>query len=380
MKKNIRKLGALVIVLAAVACQAELIPFGISPAGSDSAAGLSPANEVPAVTNSTGSGGVISGGIVFDTETSNLQLAIGYGSAAGFTDLTGAGTGITLNGPATSLQNAGVIFDLTPFNFPASNPLHGGIVFANVTVSSNAVADLLNGLDYINVETSSNTNGEIRGQIIPQVPVLSCPEPATIQCGTPYVGVATVRDPEGLATSVVWFLNGVAVQTNRIAAGSSITNNTAHFDADLPLGTNLVEVVATDSANLSATCSTMVIVVDTIPPVITAASASPNQLWPPNHNMVTITVNAVVADNCGLAPWKIISVQSNEAVNMIGSGNTSPDWQILGPHTVALRAERSGTGSGRIYTITIQAKDASGNLSSTRDVTVTVPKSMGKGR
>jgi hypothetical protein len=71
----------------------------------------------------------------------------------------------------------------------------------------------------------------------------------------------------------------------------------------------------------------------------------------------------------------ITSVQSNEPVNGLGDGDTAPDWQITGNHTVSLRAERSGKGSGRIYTITIQATDAAGNMSTPQTVTVKVPHS-----
>jgi hypothetical protein len=42
-----------------------------------------------------------------------------------------------------------------------------------------------------------------------------------------------------------------------------------------------------------------------------------------------------------------------------------------------LRAERSGTGDGRIYTITYQATDACGN-SSVVELYVTVPHDKGK--
>jgi hypothetical protein len=54
---------------------------------------------------------------------------------------------------------------------------------------------------------------------------------------------------------------------------------------------------------------------------------------------------------------KIVSVSSNEPVNGRGDGNTAPDWQITGDLTVKLRAERSGRGNDRIYTITVEASD-----------------------
>jgi hypothetical protein len=65
-------------------------------------------------------------------------------------------------------------------------------------------------------------------------------------------------------------------------------------------------------------------------------------------------------------------VASNEPENGGSDGDTSPDWLITGKLTLDLRSERAGNGSGRIYTITVRCKDASGN-SSTRNVTVKVP-------
>ena len=52
---------------------------------------------------------------------------------------------------------------------------------------------------------------------------------------------------------------------------------------------------------------------------------------------------------------------------------TSPDWQVVDPHHVMLRAERSLGGDGRVYTVTITATDAAGG-SGTQQVTVTVPR------
>jgi endo-1,4-beta-xylanase len=43
--------------------------------------------------------------------------------------------------------------------------------------------------------------------------------------------------------------------------------------------------------------------------------------------------------------------------------------------TFLLRSERSGRGNGRVYTVTYEARDASGNKT-TKQATVTVPKSQ----
>ncbi len=94
--------------------------------------------------------------------------------------------------------------------------------------------------------------------------------------------------------------------------------------------------------------------------------------------MVQVTVNASASDNCDGNPvCKISSVSSNEPENGLGDGDTSPDWEIIGDLTVNLRAERSGKGSGRIYTIAVMCTDAVGN-SSSGNVSVNVPHDRGK--
>jgi hypothetical protein len=111
---------------------------------------------------------------------------------------------------------------------------------------------------------------------------------------------------------------------------------------------------------------------DTTPPVIAAVSASPATLGAPNHKMTPVSITAKVTDNCGTPTWTVTGITSNEPVNGTGDGDTEPDWAVRAPHAVSLRAERAGTGSGRIYTITIVAKDTAGNTS-TGSTTVAVP-------
>jgi arabinan endo-1,5-alpha-L-arabinosidase len=113
-------------------------------------------------------------------------------------------------------------------------------------------------------------------------------------------------------------------------------------------------------------------VVDTTPPTL-RVSASPNVLWPPNHKMVNVTVTPIVDDDIDPKPTvKIVSIASNEPLVGDDTGNFAPDWEITGDLTAQLRAERSGTGSGRIYTIAVEATDFSGNTT-TEHAIVTVP-------
>jgi len=143
-------------------------------------------------------------------------------------------------------------------------------------------------------------------------------------------------------------------------------------------GTFTVTWTFSDGKGNAATQIQIVIVKDVTPPNIQSVTATPNSLWPPNHKMVPVTVAVSTLDNCSGAPvCRISSVSSNEPVNGTGDGDTAPDWEITGNLTVNLRAERSGSGNGRVYTITVACTDASGN-SSTKTTTVTVPHDQGK--
>jgi uncharacterized repeat protein (TIGR03803 family) len=94
-------------------------------------------------------------------------------------------------------------------------------------------------------------------------------------------------------------------------------------------------------------------------PVITAISATPSSISPADHKMKNATVNYSAKGNCfPITTW--LTVTSNEAVSGTGNGDLSPDWIIIDDHHVQLRSERSGSGAGRTYTITINAKNAFG--------------------
>ena len=120
--------------------------------------------------------------------------------------------------------------------------------------------------------------------------------------------------------------------------------------------------------------------IDETGPTITPATAQ--SMWPPNHNYHTFTLSQLlssVTDDCDNAPSVVItSVDSDEPEDAVGDGDgaTLQDMVIADDcQSVQLRAERQGSGNGRVYTVHVMAKDYSGNWT-TAVCMVTVPHSV----
>jgi hypothetical protein len=141
-----------------------------------------------------------------------------------------------------------------------------------------------------------------------------------------------------------------------------------------PLGATTVQCTATDTFGDRAEGSFVVRVIDTTPPLIDSLTADPSVLSPPNHKLVDVTITVEARDLYDAMPQcSVVTVAANEPVNGPGSGHTDLDWMITGPLTLQLRAERSGQGIGRIYTVYVTCADTFGN-EFTGTVAVTVPK------
>ena len=85
--------------------------------------------------------------------------------------------------------------------------------------------------------------------------------------------------------------------------------------------------------------------------------------------------------NLDLGDVVIERVTSDEVENAPGNsdGNTTNDIALGGDcRTLRLRVERDNAGNGRVYTVTLRVRDASGNPT-TRSLKVVVPKNQGSG-
>ncbi len=157
-------IAALALITSA---QAATIPFILTgTAGSGLRVGNEPASS------GTGSGGVNGPGISFDTVSLALAINVAWGSAFGFTDLTGTVNNQHIHGPTAAnngsgfTQTAAVLFPLTT----AINGATGGNISNTVTLTAAQQTDLFNGKFYLNLHTPTNAGGEVRGFLVQAAP------------------------------------------------------------------------------------------------------------------------------------------------------------------------------------------------------------------
>lgn len=199
----------------------------------------------------------------------------------------------------------------------------------------------------------------------------TCPVPG-IQCPDP---VYTQNTPGDCGAYV--FYPDVIPAPNCGGAGIQITQTAGLTSGSFfPMGLTTNTYQLTNADGNTASCSFDIFVYDAEPPSITGINDYLAPLWPPNHKMVLVPIEYDLSDNCGTANSEL-SVFSNEPVSGTGPGDLEPDWVVVDNHSVWLRAERAGNGTGREYYILITAYDDSWNYSG-KIVIVPVPHDMRK--
>jgi hypothetical protein len=213
-------------------------------------------------------------------------------------------------------------------------------------------------------------------KIVVQPPVANAGPDQTVECtGNAQAAVhldgSASTDPNGDITLYEWFEHfGLADQV-LLGTGSTLT-------VSLPVGVHTITLRVTDATGKTSTDEVVVQVVDTIPPIVDA-HVTPSTLWPPNHKLVSVRANLHI-DDCGPVTVSLVSVTSSEPDNGTGDGDTVGDVQGADFGTADLdfqvRAERSGGGSGRVYTVVYKVVDSAG-LETTASTTINVPHDQG---
>jgi Tol biopolymer transport system component len=216
-------------------------------------------------------------------------------------------------------------------------------------------------------------------------PVANAGLDGTVECAPPQGAEVTLdgslsSDPDstpGTNDDIVlfeWFLDFGEPSRSPIATGEVAR-------VTLPVGDHVVTLRVTDGDGATATDEAVWVIREGQPPMI-SVSVDPSMLWPPNHKMVPVHASVTVTGGCGATSVVLAAATSSEPDDAPGGGDGHTVDDIQGADTgqpdydLLVRAERSGDGPGRVYTIVFTATDAAGNASSA-SATVVVPHDAG---
>ena len=172
------------------------------------------------------------------------------------------------------------------------------------------------------------------------------------------------------------------ISTTTTTAPPTTTSTTSSTSTSTTTSTTTTTAPPTTTSTTSTTTTqppTTTTIRGNLPPDCSAAAASPAMLWPPNHQFVDVSVAGVRDPDGDPVAITITGVTQDEPLNGGGQGNTCPDATGVGTATASVRAEREGTGDGRVYHIAFTADDDRGGRC-TGSVTVCVPHDQGRGR
>ena len=108
------------------------------------------------------------------------------------------------------------------------------------------------------------------------------------------------------------------------------------------------------------------------PPVCTLAQPSVSVLWPPNHTMAQVSIVGLTDPQSQPLTITYSNVTQDEPIKGLGDGDTTPDAAVSG-NDILLRAERSGSGNGRVYVVHFTATNSDG-VHCSGSVKVSVPR------
>jgi hypothetical protein len=181
-----------------------------------------------------------------------------------------------------------------------------------------------------------------------------------------------------------WYTSDVQVSLNPTDSGGSGTANTEYringgawtpYNGAFTVstdGTYTIDYRSTDNAGNTEQFNTKTIKLDKTAPSLNV-SLDKTTIWSPNHKMVPITATINDSDSTsGIDSVVLTSITSNEPLQSDDIQGATYNTPTGTTDTFELRADRLGSGNGRIYTITFTVSDKAGNVT-TKSVTVTVP-------
>jgi hypothetical protein len=262
------------------------------------------------------------------------------------------------------------------FQYAVISSPDGMVTYTDGSITSTRVTGLMNGRPYTfsvratNVGGDSNSSnpsnsvtpqGTVAADSIPPTTSAASsppPNPAGWHRTAAAITLTAADNSEGSGVREIHYsLSGAENGTGSVLGAEALVNVSAE-------GTTTLTYFATDMIGNQERPQVMTVRIDRTPPLVDGLPAQGCVLWPPDHRLVQVASVAASDSLSGLASGStVITGVSNEPENGPGDGDVSPDV-VVSHGVVQLRAERSGTGASRVYTLAVTATDAAGNTTS----------------
>lgn len=162
-------------------------------------------------------------------------------------------------------------------------------------------------------------------------------------------------------------------KTDYLDFAIAVWGRTIHGTGIVPVDSSLPAVHAFQPRPAGRSDAFLVRVDFNQPPDCSAAVVSPSTLWPPNGRMVPIAITGATDPDGDPVLIAFTTIHQDEPLTKKGE----PDATGLQISRPSIRADRAGSGDGRVYHITFEASDPVG-AACTGTVTVCVPHDQGK--
>ena len=171
----------------------------------------------------------------------------------------------------------------------------------------------------------------------------------------------TASDDRGFVVLVTPEVFSLATgQSAQVSVQLTVPSGTPEGTSDAL--TASVESLAPEGARNFAVVESRVLTSSTPVPTLNCAQARPSvsSLWPPDHRLVPVIVQGITSSDGSPVTVRIDGILQSEPTEGTGDGDTCPDGQGIGTSTAQIRSERSGDGSGRVYSLRFTAQTDSG--------------------
>jgi hypothetical protein len=186
-------------------------------------------------------------------------------------------------------------------------------------------------------------------------------------------------DPDGDALTWQWTqTSGTPVPI--ASANTARPTFVAPHQAPTAHETLTFSLVVTDAFGVSSPPASVSVTVQDIyaPPDCSRALPSVATLWPANQQMETVRITNVQERDPEITLFsRVTAIRQDEPLTGPGAGRASADGVINGDGSAQIRAERAGSGDGRVYHVSFTAADGFGGVCG-GTVTVCVPSSAKK--